>query len=225
MHSKVSEMFNAIAPSYDGINRILSLGMDLHWRKTLVRHLPLRENLTVLDLATGTGDQILAILKKHPFPQRVVGIDLAQEMLEQAKQKLPPNVELLCADALNLPFTDESFDASTFSFGIRNVENPLTSLQEIYRVLKPKGRCLILEFSLPKPPIRTLYLLYLRHFLPRLGALLSNHPSAYRYLNQTIESFPYGADFCSLMKKARFTQIRAIPLAFGAVTLYFGDKD
>ncbi len=224
MGSRIPEMFNAIASSYDGINRVLSLGMDLSWRKALADRIPSKANLSILDLATGTGDQILSILKKHPSPQKIVGVDLAQEMLAQARQKLPASVELLCADALNLPFPDASFDAASFSFGIRNVENPLHSLREIYRVLKPRGRCLILEFSLPPKPVRPFYLFYLRHLLPRIGALLSGNPNAYRYLNQTIESFPYGDAFCALLRQERFAQVQAIPLALGAVTLYLGDK-
>jgi demethylmenaquinone methyltransferase/2-methoxy-6-polyprenyl-1,4-benzoquinol methylase len=215
------KMFDAISPTYDKVNRILSLGMDQRWRRELVKHLPPGKNLKILDLATGTGDQARALLETGAS---IVGIDLSSEMLEIGKKKLGDKVQFLRADAENPPFPDHHFDAASFSFGIRNVTSPLTSLKAIRRVLKPKGRALILEFSLPPLPIRGFYLFYLRHILPGLGGLLSKKPSAYRYLNETIEEFPSGKDFCFLMKEAGFTQIREVPMALGAVTLYTGDK-
>ncbi|HSX25873.1 MAG TPA: bifunctional demethylmenaquinone methyltransferase/2-methoxy-6-polyprenyl-1,4-benzoquinol methylase UbiE [Chlamydiales bacterium] len=220
------KMFDLISPTYDRINRVLSLGMDQNWRKKLASHLPLRNDLKILDLATGTGDQLLALFEKNRSIQSAIGIDLATEMLQIAKKKLEsyPHAVFLRADAQELPFPDSSFDAATFSFGIRNVANPLRSLKEIERILKPNGRCLILEFSLPARPLRFFYLLYLRHLLPHIGGFLSRKPTAYRYLNQTIETFPSGKEFCSLMEKAKLAHISAHRMAFGAVTLYVGDK-
>ena len=145
-------------------------------------------------------------------------------MLEIAKRKIPAKMEFFRADAEKLPFKNMNFDAATFSFGIRNVTDPLRSLKEIYRVLKPKGRCLILEFSLPPKPIRGFFLFYLRHILPRIGGLISRNRSAYRYLNQTIEHFPSGKEFCLLMKEAGFGRLREIPMNLGSVTLYVGEK-
>ena len=133
-------------------------------------------------------------------------------------------IKLQRADALHLPFPDSSFDAATCSFGIRNISDPSAALKEIHRILKPTGRCLILEFSLPPQPLRALHLFYLRHLLPRIGAFFSKHETAYRYLNETIEVFPCGAAFCHLMKSASFSSIRQIPMALGAVTLYLGDR-
>lgn len=220
----VWKMFDIISPTYDRINRILSLGMDQRWRKKVAQFLPERNHLKILDLATGTGDQALALLNSEASIQSIKGIDLSKEMLELAKKKLGSRAQFIHADAEKIPFAEKSFDAATFSFGIRNVGSPLTSLKEIHRVLNVKGRCLILEFSLPPQPIRGFFLFYLRHILPRVGGLLSRKPKAYRYLNETIEHFPSGKDFCLLMKQAGFTRIREIPMALGGVTLYIGDK-
>lgn len=220
----VWKMFDVISPTYDRVNRILSFGLDRKWRAQVAQHLPARSQLKILDLATGTGDQIVSLLSSKASIHSIVGIDLAAEMLEIAKKKLGNQAQLIRADAEKLPFPNHHFDAATFSFGIRNVTSPVTSLKEIYRVLKPKGRSLILEFSLPPQPIRFFYLFYLRHLLPRIGGLLSRKKEAYRYLNQTIEQFPSGKDFCLLMREAGFSKIRAVPMAFGGVTLYVGEK-
>lgn len=220
----VWKMFDQISPSYDRVNRILSFGMDKSWRNSLAKELPSKPNLKILDLATGTGDQVIALLNSKASITSVTGIDLSGEMLAIARTKITTKAEFFRADAQKLPFQANNFDAASFSFGIRNVPSPLTSLQEIHRVLKPKGRCLILEFSLPPKPIAPFFLFYLRHILPRLGGILSKNHAAYRYLNQTIESFPCGKEFCLLMKQAGFSRIRAVPLALGAVSLYIGDK-
>lgn len=221
----VWKMFNRLSPTYDRINRIVSFGQDKRWRKKVAAQLPNQKKLKVLDLATGTGDQALALLESSASIQTLVGIDLAEEMLAIAKRKIPSRVEFMKADAEKLPFRADFFDATTFSFGIRNVKNPLLSLKEIYRVLKPKGRSLILEFSLPPQPIRSFFLFYLRHIMPKIAGLISRNYSAYRYLNQTIETFPSGKEFCLLMKEAGFTRIRTIPMNLGAVTLYIGEKN
>lgn len=221
---EIWKMFNLISPTYDRTNRIVSLGMDLRWRKKVAQFLPDRKNLSVLDLATGTGDQITALLQSSASIQSITGIDLASKMLEIAKKKLQHRAQLFIADAQKLPFAANHFDATTFSFGIRNVASPLTSLKEIHRVLKPGGRCLILEFSLPPQPIRPFYLFYLRHVLPHLGGFLSKKPDAYRYLNQTIEHFPSGKEFAVLLRTAGFSRLQTVPMALGAVTLYVGEK-
>ncbi len=231
---EVWKMFDRISPTYDKINRILSLGMDRSWRKKALKHLPVvKKDLRVLDLATGTGDQLIALFEGVEGGASIgsaVGIDLSEEMLLLAKKKIGSKtysgkIEFLRADAEKLPFENHQFDAATFSFGIRNVPDPLVSLKEIYRVLKPEGRCLILEFSLPRPFIRKFYLFYLRRILPKIGGLLSREPAAYRYLNETIETFPSGNDFLALMKKASFASLKAVPMAFGGVTLYVGEKE
>jgi demethylmenaquinone methyltransferase/2-methoxy-6-polyprenyl-1,4-benzoquinol methylase len=221
----VWKMFDQISKGYDRTNRIISLGMDLRWRNRVATFLPSKKNLKILDLATGTGDQALALLKSSASIGSMTGIDLSKEMLEIAKQKIPNNMDFIHAVAEKLPFKAASFDAATFSFGIRNVKDPLTSLNEIFRVLKPKGRCLILEFSMPPKPIRFFFLFYLRYILPLIAGLISKNTAAYRYLNQTIEHFPSGKNFCALMKKAGFTRLREIPMNLGSVTLYVGEKN
>lgn len=220
----VWKMFDQISPTYDRTNRIISLGMDRSWRKKVASYLPPYKNLKILDLATGTGDQALALIQSQASIHSITGIDLSQEMLEIAKKKIPAKMRFLRADAEKLPFQQESFDAATFSFGIRNVTSLLDSLKEIYRVLKPKGRGLILEFSLPPQPIRSFFFFYLRYILPLVAGLISKNRSAYRYLNQTIEHFPSGKDFCLLMKEAGFSRVKAIPMNLGSVTLYIGEK-
>jgi demethylmenaquinone methyltransferase/2-methoxy-6-polyprenyl-1,4-benzoquinol methylase len=218
------KLFDTISPTYDKVNRVLSFGLDRKWRKQVAKYLPPKANLKVLDLATGTGDQALALLNSKASIHSLIGIDMSGEMLEIAKTKLQNRAQLFKANAEKLPFPKAHFDAASFSFGIRNVTDPLSSLKEIFRVLKPKGRCLILEFSLPPQPIRSFFLFYLRHILPRIGGFLSKKKEAYRYLNETIESFPCGKEFCLLMKEAGFSRVRVIPIALGGVSLYIGEK-
>ena len=221
----VSSMFNRISPQYDRANRILSLGLDMRWRKQLANFLPHRKNLSLLDLATGTGDQILALLHQQAPLNEVVGLDFSQGMLDIAARKLRsyPNVSLLHGNAESLPFPDYSFDVCTFSFGIRNVSNPLKALSEMARVTKPGGRCLILEFSLPDNFFRKPYVFYLRHLLPFLGGWIAKDFAAYRYLNRTIEAFPSGNSFLAWMQQSGFSSARTIPLLFGCVSLYVGE--
>lgn len=217
-------MFDAISPTYDRTNRIISLGRDRHWRAKVAEFLPPYKNLKVLDLATGTGDQALALIKSQASIHSITGIDLSPEMLEIARRKIPCKMQFMIADAEKLPFPDQSFDAATFSFGIRNVTDPLKSLSEIYRVLKRRGRALILEFSLPPQPIRAFFLFYLRHVLPWIAGIISKNRRAYQYLNETIEHFPSGKEFCLLMRDAGFSRLQQIPMNLGSVTLYIGEK-
>jgi len=223
-------MFDKISPTYDAINRILSFGLDRFWRKKMVRFLPKKEGLELLDLATGTGDQLFSLCEHAPSVQSAIGIDLAEKMLEIGQKKLGrkpyrDKVRLLKGDAGKIPFSAHTFDLVTISFGIRNVPDVETTLREIHRVLRPQGKCLILEFSLPENSlVRFCHLSYLRHVLPRVGGLLSKSPASYRYLNQTIECFPYGDAFLRLMANAGFQKSAAHPFTLGAVTLYEGEK-
>lgn len=225
MFPDVPSMFDRISPQYDRANRILSFGMDMRWRKKLSTHLPQKDGFTLLDLATGTGDQIRALFEMGAPITKATGIDLSKGMLEIAKKKFATKpygfkTNFLKADALALPFEDKAFDVCTFSFGIRNVSDPIQALKEIRRVA---SCCLILEFSLPDNWFRRPYLFYLRHLLPQIGGFLSKAPDAYRYLNQTIEGFAYGDAFVRWMKESGWANARAIPLCFGSVTLYQGD--
>lgn len=221
---QVWKMFDQISLTYDRTNRIISFGMDQRWRSRVASFLPPQKNLKILDLATGTGDQALALIKSQASIGSIIGIDLSQEMVEIAKNKIPTKMEFLIADAEKPPFPSATFDATTFSFGIRNVSNPLQSLKEIHRVLKPKGRALILEFSLPPQPIRTFFLFYLRHILPFVAGLISKNRNAYQYLNKTIEHFPSGKEFLLLMKEAGFERLKQVPMNLGSVSLYIGEK-
>lgn len=226
----VGSMFDRIAHRYDLLNRLLSFGTDVRWRKRLSKHLPAGGQLQVLDLATGTADVLISLEKNCPRVQRGTGVDLSFGMLSHGLPKLralglAQRFRLLQGDAQRLPLPTAAYDAVTISFGIRNVLNVDAGLREMHRILKPGGRALILEFSLPANPLfRAGYLFYFRHVLPRIGALLSGDGHAYRYLNQTVETFPYGQAFCSLMENAGFQSVRAHPLTFGIATLYQGDK-
>ncbi len=224
--SDIISMFNRISPTYDKVNRILSFGCDIPWRKKLIRQIPAHCS-DILDVATGTGDILIEAQKKRNF-RKCIGLDPAENMLEIARIKARSagkEIDFVLGNALHLPFDTESFDAVTIGFGIRNVRDPLKGLKEFYRVLREKGRLLILEFSLPKNiVIKKGYLFYLRHFLPKIGAAVSEDSVAYTYLNKTIETFPSGKEFLQLMETAGFRTFRAIPLTFGVVTLYLGEK-
>jgi demethylmenaquinone methyltransferase/2-methoxy-6-polyprenyl-1,4-benzoquinol methylase len=208
---------------------VLSGRQDVLWRKKVAKLIRGQGPKQVLDLATGTADQILTIFEKVPSVESGVGVDLSEKMLEFGRKKvsakgLDGKLELKNGDASQIPFPDQSFDAVTISFGIRNVMDVSQSLREMHRVLRPSGRTYILEFSLPAQPLRGAYLFYLRNILPHFGSLLSGDSYAYRYLNETIETFPYGAAFCDLMIKAGFTQVNHYPLTFGIATIYCGEK-
>lgn len=226
------KMFNRIAGTYDLLNRLLSMGIDQRWRRELARNLPSGNGLAVLDLATGTGDQLISILSGENGGRfsRGVGLDPAEEMLAHGRAKLRTaglagKAEMQLGDAQTLPFPDASFDAVTISFGIRNVADAPRALREMARVLKPGGRLLVLEFSLPpNPAARALYLTYFRHILPAIGGLISGQGAAYRYLNETVEAFPYGEAFCEWLRAAGFFRTQARPLTLGIATLYVADK-
>lgn len=228
--SDVWRMFDRIAHRYDLLNRLLSAGQDVRWRNKLAANLPGRSRQRVLDLATGTADVLLSLFRKSNHIEWAVGMDMAQRMLDIGREKvrernLQHTIALLPGDAVYLPFQNDCFDAVTIAFGIRNVTDVNRSLREMQRVLRPGGRALILEFSLPANALfRRLYLFYFRHILPTIGGLISGDNYAYRYLNRTVETFPYGRAFCRLMEEAGFRQVQAIPLTFGIATIYRGEK-
>jgi demethylmenaquinone methyltransferase / 2-methoxy-6-polyprenyl-1,4-benzoquinol methylase len=223
------KIFDQIAGTYDFLNHFLSLGIDVLWRKNLRRHMPKSNYLRALDLATGTGDVALELAKDERV-LKVTGMDLSRGMVELGKKKvrrrsLEGKVDLQIGDGVKIPADDQSFDLVTLSFGIRNFSDPDLSLQNIFRVLSPGGRVLIMEFSLPKfKPLRSLYLFYFRNVLPKIGNLLSNHGDAYSYLNKTVENFPYGDEFAEKLKRAGFTNVSYFPQTFGIATIYRGDR-
>ena len=224
------KMFNDISPRYDLLNRLLSLGLDIHWRNQLTNFLPAKDNLKVLDLATGTADVLISLFKNSPSMQTGYGIDMAEKMLaigekKVIKQKLDKQIILQPGDAHKIPFNDQTFDSVTIAFGIRNMTGHQQVLSEMYRVLNKEGRAIILEFSLPENLLlRALHLFYLRFVVPAVGFLFSGHYSAYRYLNQTIEEFPYGKNFCKVISDAGFQNASCHPLMFGIASIYVGDK-
>ena len=224
------QMFNEIAKTYDLLNRLLAFGLDIQWRKKLLTFMDKADDIEMLDLATGTADVLIMLAKEKAAIIKGVGVDMAANMLEIGRHKiqkaqLDQRLELKEGDANNIPADENSFDYTTMSFGIRNVEDPTVVLKEMRRVLRGGGRTLILEFSLPKNLIvRWGHIFYLRHIVPVIGWMFSGHYRAYKYLNQTIEDFPYGDAFCQLLKDAGFVNVKANPLFLGVATIYQGDK-
>ena len=200
--SQTRQVFDAIAHQYDKLNRLLSMGIDRYWRRVMVNQIP-SGSKHVADIATGTGDVIQAIInKKFHDITHITGVDPSNGMLDMGKKKFKtqrnPTVDMLHGVAERIPLKDNDIDCVTMAFGIRNVPDVAAALTDIKRVLKPGGRVLILEFSLPKwAIIRVPYLLYFRKILPWIGTVLSRHPYAYRYLNKSVEQFPYGSAFAA----------------------------
>ncbi len=228
------QMFDAISPRYDLLNHLLSFGLDISWRRQLVRFLSDKRGSgrvrSLLDLATGTADVLLTLVRGNPHIEEAIGLDLADRMLALGRAKiiqarLQHKITLSHGDANHIHFEANTFDAVTIAFGIRNVTDHSQVLREMHRVLKEGGLALVLEFSLPRQTVwRVLHLFYLRTLVPAIGGILSGHPQAYRYLSQTIETFPYGDDFCALMGLCGFRNAKAYPLAGGIATIYVGEK-
>lgn len=226
--AQAPEMFNRIAKKYDVLNRILSFGLDIYWRRKLVEAIPTTKGLRVLDIACGTADLLLEVLRSRETAI-AIGLDPAEGMLAIGTEKLDrfgfQNAVLQTGEAEQLPFLDNAFDVVTIGFGIRNAKQVDKALREMHRVLVPGGTALILEFSMPTfSLIRPLHRFYLRHVLPTIGGLLSGDRDAYVYLNKTIETFPFGNAFIGLMENAGFTQTKATPLSLGIATIYSGRK-
>jgi demethylmenaquinone methyltransferase/2-methoxy-6-polyprenyl-1,4-benzoquinol methylase len=228
--SSIGQMFDRIAPAYDILNHLLSLGRDFSWRRRLADAVVKNEKLRVLDLATGTGDVLISLFERNSNIAEAVGLDISEKMLALCRRKitrykLTDRIKLVRADATASCLGDESFDLVTMGFGIRNTPDAFKTLIEIRRLLKPGGKTLILEFSMPANRIlRGFYLFYLRFFVPLLGRLLSGDNHAYRYLDTSIENFHRPDDFCRLMQKAGFSDVSATPLTFGVACLYQGTK-
>jgi demethylmenaquinone methyltransferase/2-methoxy-6-polyprenyl-1,4-benzoquinol methylase len=223
-------IFDGIHKRYDLLNRLFSFGRDIYWRRRMAKAVEKNENQHLLDLAAGTGDVAFSLLKHCPQISHAYGCDMARKMLESAqkkahKKKQDKKISFIMGDAGNIPFKNNTFNVATIAFGIRNVTDPPQVLEEMKRVLKQGGKALILEFSLPASKImRKLHLFYLRHIIPGVGALISRDKDAYRYLNKTIETFPYGESFCKWMREAGFGDVSFTPLTFGVATLYQGEK-
>ena len=225
---EVEHLFDSIFKHYDFLNHFLSLGVDVYWRKKAIRLLRDKKPKTILDIATGTGD--LAIEALTIDPDNVIGIDISGNMLNIGREKikrkkLEERIELKQADAENLPFEDNTFDAITVGFGVRNFENLERGLAEMHRVLKSGGTAVVLEFSNPKRfPVKQLYNFYFQWILPLVGRLISKHDSAYTYLPQSVKDFPDGIDFINRFEKAGFQSVKCFPLSFGIASIYIGEK-
>ena len=226
----VAGMFDRIAHRYDLLNRLLSLGRDTAWRRRLAACLADRRGQRVLDLATGTADVLLDTCRDAQVLRLGAGLDPAGRMLDRGREKiarrrLEDRLVLVRGDATHIPFGADCFDAVTVAFGMRNIADVPGAFCEACRVLRAAGRLVVLEFSIPTHwAVRPAYLLYFRHVLPHVGAFLSGHGSAYRYLNQSVESFPCGQALCEAITAAGFTNVHAQTLTFGIATLYQGEK-
>lgn len=226
---EVAAMFDKIARRYDFLNRFLSLRTDTIWRKKAVKTLKDQPPKTVLDVACGTGDLAIQIYKSFK-PEKITGIDISEEMLNYGREKLRKKglenaIKLETGDSENIHFPDNNFDAVTAAFGVRNFENLSQGICEMYRVLKPGGQVVILEFSQPeKFPVKQMYRFYFKRILPFIGRLFSKDKSAYAYLPESVGAFPYGEDFLGILRKAGFPETSARSLTFGIASVYTARK-
>ncbi len=226
---QIARMFDNIAPHYDFLNRFLSVRIDKIWRRKAVNELRGRRLDEVLDVASGTADLALAV-QKRVRPKHITGIDISEKMLEIGRRKiaqkgLEQQIDLMYGDSEEIPFDDHTFDAVTVAFGVRNFENTDKGLREMYRVLKPEGKAVILEFSVPRNRFfRSLYLFYFLRILPFAGRLISKDKRAYGYLPDSVLSFPHGAEFGKKMENCGFLNVRVRSLTFGIACIYTGTK-
>ena len=226
---QIAEMFDNISPKYDFLNRLLSGGIDIWWRKKAISMLRSAKPKLILDIATGTGDLAIEAVKQLS-PDKVIGVDISEGMLEFGREKMKKLgmenvIELQSGDSEKLLFDNNTFDAVIVSFGVRNFENLEKGLTDMCRVTKKGGTCLIVEFSNPKAPvIKQLYWFYNATILPLIGKLVSKDKAAYSYLPESVKAFPEGNDFLKVFEKAGFSQTKAIPLTFGISTVYIGKK-
>lgn len=225
---QVARMFNNISSRYDFLNHFLSLGIDILWRKKAIRLLKKHQPRQILDIATGTGDFALEALALNP--ERIIGVDISSGMLEIGRQKIKRKrvehlIDMQMGDSEKLSFADNTFDAIIVAFGVRNFENLEKGLADMYRVLKPGGKTVIIEFSKPRGfPMKQLYNFYFKSILPAIGKLISKDRSAYRYLPESVDTFPDGRDFLSILDKVGYRQTQCSTLSFGISSIYTGEK-
>lgn len=226
---RIRQMFDSIAPRYDFLNRLLSLGIDRRWRRFAVRQIKYTENGRILDVATGTGDVALEIAARTPATVSIVGVDFSKEMVELGKVKIgnsqySKRITMEVAPCEAIPFAEQSFDSVTIAFGIRNVVDRLQGLKEMQRVLKTGGRVVILEFSTPRSKLfKSIYYFYFLRVLPVVGGLFSKF-SAYKYLPDSVLEFPSREEFKALMTAAGFDDPKHFDLTGGIATVYVGEK-
>lgn len=225
---QVEIMFNSIAHRYDFLNHFLSLGIDILWRKKAIRLLKKEQPKIILDIATGTADFAIEALALNP--EKVIGVDISEKMLRVGKEKirrknLQHRIELQIGDSEKLLFQDNTFDAITVGFGVRNFENLEKGLADMHRVLKKNGTAVVLEFSKPhKFPVKQMYQFYFFNILPLIGRVVSKHHAAYTYLPESVNAFPDGKDFLTIFAKVGFEQVQWFPLTLGIASIYIGKK-
>jgi demethylmenaquinone methyltransferase / 2-methoxy-6-polyprenyl-1,4-benzoquinol methylase len=226
---QVAEMFNDIAGKYDFLNRFLSAGIDISWRKKALQQLRALQPTKILDVATGTAD--VAIMAKKQYPAaNIIGIDISDGMLalgrnKIAKLNLQNSITLFNGDSETINYPNQTFNAVTVAFGVRNFENLEKGLSEIYRVLTPGGKLVVLEFSKPKMPgVKTLYNFYMKLITPTVGKIVSKNKTAYAYLDESIQKFPEGNDFIAILAKIGYQQTYLKRLSLGICTIYCGTK-
>ena len=221
-------MFDAISGNYDGLNRVISFGIDIKWRNRVVAILKKKNPNKILDIATGTADLAINLVKTGA--EQIIGLDISRGMLEIGEKKvadkgLDSTIEMILGDSENLPFEDDAFDAVTVAFGVRNFENLEKGLAEIYRVLKPSGTFLVLETSVPtKSPFKQGYWFYTKNILPLIGKLFSKDRSAYAYLSESAAVFPHGQAFNNILGKIGFIAMENKPQTFGVASIYVATK-
>jgi demethylmenaquinone methyltransferase/2-methoxy-6-polyprenyl-1,4-benzoquinol methylase len=225
---QVEQMFDNISGNYDSLNRVISFGIDLKWRRKVIEMVKKTNPKYILDVATGTGD--LAIALADSDAKKIIGLDISAGMLQVGKdkiqkKKLNKRIEMIQADSENLPYPDHTFDAITVAFGVRNFENLEKGLSEIYRVLSPGGVFVVLETSVPtKFPFKQGYKVYSNYILPNIGKLFSKDKSAYQYLSESASVFPFGEKFNNILRKIGFTDVENLPQTFGVSTIYSATK-
>ncbi|MFK2820475.1 bifunctional demethylmenaquinone methyltransferase/2-methoxy-6-polyprenyl-1,4-benzoquinol methylase UbiE [Flavobacteriaceae sp. LMIT009] len=225
---QVTKMFDTISKEYDGLNRVISFGIDVKWRKKVVKIVGKNQPNSILDIATGTGDLAINLTKTNA--EKIVGLDISEGMLEVGRSKitkrnLSETIEMVLGDSEELPFEDNSFDAITVAFGIRNFENLEQGLSEILRVLKPSGIFVILETSVPtKFPFKQGYNIYTKGIMPIIGKVFSRDKVAYSYLSESASIFPYGERLNNILSKIGFINPVAMPQTFGVATIYTATK-
>lgn len=226
--TQVTHMFDGISKSYDLLNRIITLGIDVLWRKRVFKLLQKEQPKSILDIATGTGDLVLELAKINA--DKIIGLDISPGMLEIGKQKvknkqLEDRIDMQLGDSEALPFDKETFDGVTIAFGVRNFENLELGLQEIIRVLKPNGALVVLETAVPQNRLlRSLYTLYTQKIMPFIGKLFSKDPSAYQYLSDSAAIFPCGEQFNNILRKNGFIEVEDFPQTLGVSSIYFARK-
>jgi demethylmenaquinone methyltransferase/2-methoxy-6-polyprenyl-1,4-benzoquinol methylase len=225
---QVAEMFNNISHRYDFLNHFLSLGIDILWRKKAIKILKDDQPKQIVDIATGTGDFALEALALKP--DRIVGVDISAGMLKMGKQKMKRKgvdhiIDMQMGDSEKLLFEDNTFDAAIVAFGVRNFENMEKGLSDMYRVLKPGGKTVIIEFSRPRSfPMKQLYNFYFKSILPIIGKLISKDQSAYTYLPESVDAFPDGQRFLDILSAVGYKKVECRPLTFGISSIYIGQK-